>query len=824
MPIVQHASGTFNGTSFTPTLPAASSASNIVVLIVAGNTVINTPTSWTLRTSQVNFMGHYLYDRAGVALSSVTVTNANGQGTWWIGEIAGGAHVGSTSTNVTAGADDYSTPALTPTVGNRIVLASIASVQNNNGARTVSGWTNSFVEQADLCYVGADYPMQGVAALDNVTADGSTAYSTLATFSNNSTGRSAIIAAYATSSAAPAPRTGTASGAFTYTGAAVGTAPLVAGEPTALLSESWTGTNGASWPAAWTLGLNGTATIADIQSNQGRLRTGTAAGGYTPANKVARRTVSNPPTDFDVTFRWSTDAAESYPLLVYKAAGTSLDGLGQYEVDLSRQSAEVAIRKVTNYSGATIGTAGTFTRSTAGTFYWCRLRVNGGVHKVKLWAGDLADEPVAGGPDSDGFQAKATDTTYTTGRFGFALNPGGGGQGTMLLDDLVMTDGAAPGVGSAVGGFGFAGAAAGKRSPKATASRSWAFTGTAVGRRTARGATAGVAAFVGTATGRRTPRGVGAGAWLFTAAAVGERPRRGVAAGGWGFAGAAVGDAPPNRGVAAGSVSYSGLVVGKRRPKATVVGVLTYTGVAAGDVPANRGVAAGSVSFAGAAVGARFPRGSASGGWGSAGDAVGKRAPRGTAGGEVQLSGSALGHSPAVGIESGTALGETAYAGTAVGVRRPEGTAFGSVTYSGFASGDAAPNLGAASGAVAYAGTAEGQRPAAGAATGAVAYMGAASGASASVAVVVGEVAYTGAAAGRRFPKASAYGDVAYVGAAEGVAARQSIAVGVFAYVGAAVGYRAPVAVAAGVVAYAGSASDVVPEPVVSSGAFFAFI
>lgn len=199
MGIVQQASGTFSGTSFTPTLPGASSASNGILLIVAGNTTVTTPTNWTLRTSQVNFMGHYAYTRDGVSLTSVSVSNASGQGTWWIAEIAGGTYDTSTSANSSSANTTYATPNLTPTAGTREVVASIGSTQSGgNGARTISGWTNSFLEQADLCQASVDFPMQGVATLDDITANGSTSYSTTGTYSLSSAGRSAIIVSYVT--------------------------------------------------------------------------------------------------------------------------------------------------------------------------------------------------------------------------------------------------------------------------------------------------------------------------------------------------------------------------------------------------------------------------------------------------------------------------------------------------------------------------------------------------------------------------------------------------------------------------------------------------
>ena len=188
MGIIQSGSGTSSGSSFTVALPAASQPSSRVVVIVAGNTIVNTPSGWTLRTSQVNEMGHYLFDRAGGG-SSWTFTNSAGQITWVAVEVANGAYDKSASANNPGGSLVYATPAIAPAPGT-VTVASIGST-STAGVRTVDSWTNGFVEVADLCYSGADYPMQGVAQ-----ATGGA--STQATYSLSSGGRSAIIASYVT--------------------------------------------------------------------------------------------------------------------------------------------------------------------------------------------------------------------------------------------------------------------------------------------------------------------------------------------------------------------------------------------------------------------------------------------------------------------------------------------------------------------------------------------------------------------------------------------------------------------------------------------------
>jgi hypothetical protein len=204
--IVQQNTGTAaSGTSFTASLLSASSASNCVVIVVAGSTTITTPASWTLRTSQVANMGHYWFERSGVSVTSQALAGGGASPeTWWMFEIASGVHQTSTGQNAVPNATTYNTPSITPTSGTKILLASIGSQMATGSfiARTVSGWTSSFVEQIDVCEASGDYPMQGGAILPDFTADGTTAYSTTATFSSTSSGRSALIGSYTTTAGA----------------------------------------------------------------------------------------------------------------------------------------------------------------------------------------------------------------------------------------------------------------------------------------------------------------------------------------------------------------------------------------------------------------------------------------------------------------------------------------------------------------------------------------------------------------------------------------------------------------------------------------------
>lgn len=207
MGILQQNTGLVSASgSFTASLNSASSSANTVVLVIGGSSTINTPASWTLRASQVANMGHYVFERAGVSLTSVAVTSpeTTAPTTWWMAEIQAGVYNTSTATNNLAAGTTFATTAITPAAGTKILIASIGSQAAGGPARTISGWTNSFVEQADLCQASSDYPMQGIAILPDFTASGSTSYTTTGTYSASSVSRSAIAVSYATSSSVAA--------------------------------------------------------------------------------------------------------------------------------------------------------------------------------------------------------------------------------------------------------------------------------------------------------------------------------------------------------------------------------------------------------------------------------------------------------------------------------------------------------------------------------------------------------------------------------------------------------------------------------------------
>lgn len=200
--ILQQASGTWTGATMEVSLPGATLATSTIALFIMGNTVIATPAGWTLRQSEVNNMGHYLFTRDGDGTNSWSVP-ANHAGTWYVAEIGNGEYDTSASANNVTDNTTYMTPNLTPTAGTRLVVASVGAAESR--PMTMTGWTNDFVEVADVYVAAMDYPMQGVATR-TVEANGSGSYATTATYEYNSNSRTAIIASFVTTgSGGPAP-------------------------------------------------------------------------------------------------------------------------------------------------------------------------------------------------------------------------------------------------------------------------------------------------------------------------------------------------------------------------------------------------------------------------------------------------------------------------------------------------------------------------------------------------------------------------------------------------------------------------------------------
>lgn len=188
------------------TWTTAATAGNLLLLIVAADDYAATPpTGWTQSTGckQETFLGHYVWWKvAAGGETSVSYTIGSATTSCWITaeysglsaspyDISNGQFAQSSGTS-------YTTPTITPTAGDRLIIASIGA-SLNSAFSGVDTWLNSFVERQDIFTTLASGTRDeaGMAEL-SVTANGTTGYSSGATYSGGVTAqaRTGIIIAF----------------------------------------------------------------------------------------------------------------------------------------------------------------------------------------------------------------------------------------------------------------------------------------------------------------------------------------------------------------------------------------------------------------------------------------------------------------------------------------------------------------------------------------------------------------------------------------------------------------------------------------------------
>ncbi|WP_142003583.1 N,N-dimethylformamidase beta subunit family domain-containing protein [Amycolatopsis cihanbeyliensis] len=211
--MVQWEAGSVNGDAgVTVTLPAATDPGNRVVVAVAGNTTLGTPAGWTRRDRTVNWLGHYLFDKAGDGAAEWEFTAGTASQLAWVAlEIAGGEFDAVAAEQaVWVATRTARTPELIPAPGERLLIASVGGGTDGAPSRSVSSWLSGFTELADLQVTGgADNPSHALAVLE-ATVDGVTPYQTAVTWNGNVVSHARILASYATGSGGPAEPTVTA--------------------------------------------------------------------------------------------------------------------------------------------------------------------------------------------------------------------------------------------------------------------------------------------------------------------------------------------------------------------------------------------------------------------------------------------------------------------------------------------------------------------------------------------------------------------------------------------------------------------------------------
>ncbi len=208
MTILDRSSGSFNTTtSVTVTRSTGSYGSGtLIAILVVGNTTFSNPGTSTLRTSSVVNQGIYGWDLAGTGQASIALSAGSaGSGQWFAWEMSSGSSYDtSNSAQVNTGPGSYAA-SITPTVGDRHILAAIGALGGSGNVNAVTAFNNSFSMFGAAQTTAQDYPFSAGADLD-VTANGVSATSTTATFSSAvPIAAGGVIAAYVRAAGATSP-------------------------------------------------------------------------------------------------------------------------------------------------------------------------------------------------------------------------------------------------------------------------------------------------------------------------------------------------------------------------------------------------------------------------------------------------------------------------------------------------------------------------------------------------------------------------------------------------------------------------------------------
>lgn len=240
-----------------------------------------------------------------------------------------------------------------------------------------------------------------------------------------------------------------------------------------LATESWTGANGAAWPAQWTTGAANTG-VADIQGNQGRITSANVA--YTPGAKAYLSGITaTRDLDVVVDISFTAPSSEQYCYVMLRSADATAGNTpaSGYVFQIQPHADGVNIGKqvggVETDLNATDATTSGWTANVAKRF---RFQAIGNTLRFREWA--------PGGTEPATWAATITDSSLSAATGKVYLQLGSGGDGVsraVLFDNLTVTDGAAP-AGTVAASLSGAGTLSATRTPGLTVSAALSGAGT----------------------------------------------------------------------------------------------------------------------------------------------------------------------------------------------------------------------------------------------------------------------------------------------------------------------------------------------------------
>jgi hypothetical protein len=227
--LVQSAKGTAATATVNPSFSVAPTSGNLIVLAFTSDDYNGTPnTGWTQSTGmeQQTFHGGYVWWRISTGANppgSYTIGSATNSA-WVMAEFSGNDAVPYDTSQgqfVQSNGNSYTTPAITPSTGQRLLVAMIGGANPSDMSGVYSAWLNSFTAiDSNGTNAGGTNDCCGI-AYRVVTGDGSTTFSSGATFAHADQGsRSGLIISFKEAAAGGGTTLTAAAGAYTITGTA----------------------------------------------------------------------------------------------------------------------------------------------------------------------------------------------------------------------------------------------------------------------------------------------------------------------------------------------------------------------------------------------------------------------------------------------------------------------------------------------------------------------------------------------------------------------------------------------------------------------------
>lgn len=199
-------------------------------------------------------------------------------------------------------------------------------------------------------------------------------------------------------------------------------------------TEDWAGSNGAAWPAKWTISYLGTPGTTDIQSNAGRMVSG--ADGGNASNTFATcdtGTVADCEVTVDLMLGSDNSALRGYAFVLFRATDRSNAYMAWAEQSGGTQLV-VSLGKNIGGTWSAIGTPYTLPSYTIGTVVHLKCGVVGTELHAKAWQGAASE------PGSWQTTATATDRATGTKLLLQLQGPANAVSATFTWDNLTFTD------------------------------------------------------------------------------------------------------------------------------------------------------------------------------------------------------------------------------------------------------------------------------------------------------------------------------------------------------------------------------------------------